>query len=166
MSGRSRSETFHWDEVADHDTEPVPDWTLSTIDDRALFVTLVRAAAPAIVSVPDLGPVRSLAVRIQDGPFRAMTSRPFAVSDGARDLVEIRPAGRPVDLVLSIPPESPDFRLVAAGRTILEMRAGRVATLCSPVTDQWLSDGRRWVTFTPVDGALRCTDPATPRHEG
>ncbi len=166
VSGRSRSRTFRWDEVAERHPDPAPEWTLSAIDAGPLFAALVRTTAPAVVSVPDLAHVRSLAVHIQHGPFRAMTSRPFAVEDGARDLVEIRPAAPPVDLVLSLPPDSRDFRLVAAGRTILVVRAGQVTTFCSPVTDQRLSDGRRWLTFSPMDGALRCTDPITPRHEG
>lgn len=166
VSGRSRSRTFHWDEVASRSPDPVPEWALSAPEPGALFTALVRTIAPTMVSVPDLAHVRTLAVRIQPGPFRAMTSRPFAVEDGSRDLVEIRPSAPPVDLVLSLPSDSRDFRLVAAGRTILDIRAGQVAALCSPVTDQRLSDGRRWVTFTPVDGALRCTDPIAPRHEG
>jgi hypothetical protein len=144
----------------------VPEWTPSILEDGPAYTTFARPAAPAVVSIPDLTNVQSLSVRIEPGPFRAMTGRPFSVVEGDHDLLEIRPAAPPVELVLSLPADTRRFRLVASGRTVLVVHDGLVTGLCTPVTDQRLSHGRRWLTFNPVDGALRCADPMSPRHEG
>lgn len=170
MSGRTRSRSFQWDEHRGEthglSDAPAPEWLPPLDGDGPQYTTFVRDLAPAVVSVPDLSHVRSLTVRLQPGPFRTLTSRPFAMTEGDSELLEIRPAAPPVDLVLAVPTGTARFRLVAGGLTVLELHDGAVTGVCAPVTDQRLSDGRRWLTFTPMDGALRCTDPMAPRHEG
>lgn len=162
---RDRSRAFHWDETV---TLPEPEgaWAPPITEDGPLYTTYARDHVPSLVTLPDLSNVHSVSVRVEPGRFRVVTSRPFSVEEGDHDLLEIRPAAPPVDLVLSLPLGTATFRLRAGGKTVLELRDGTITGLCSPVTDQWLSDGRRWLTFTPVDGALRCTDPIAPRHEG
>ncbi|NIU73013.1 MAG: hypothetical protein GWN71_05330, partial [Gammaproteobacteria bacterium] len=65
----------------------------------------------------------------------------------------IRPARPPMELVLTLPAATRDFHLRAAGDTILIVDGAAITSLCEPVTEQWLSDGRRWLTFNPRDGS-------------
>lgn len=131
-----------------------------------LFTTFSGAAPPAEVDLPDLRWVRSVTVRLEGDRFRVAASRPMAVQPGHPARLEIRPAGPPMDIVLVIPAATPAFALRTAGVPALRVSGGEVATLCSPVSRQWLSDGRRWVTFTPVGGTLQCEPSPIRRHEG
>ena len=165
VRGRQSSRTFSWEaRRGPGRAEPAPDW-LPT-DDGPLFTTLARDLAPAIVSLPDLTNIRSVSIRVEPGPFRASASRPLSLHEGDDQRLVIRPAAPPMDLVLLIPTGTHSFRLDAGGRTALTVTDGEITTLCSPVTQQWLSDGRRWLTFNPVAGSLRCTAHSTLRHEG
>lgn len=165
VRGRQSSRTFSWQARpgSDH-PDPAPDWL--PIDDEPLFTTFARDLAPAIVSLPDLTNIRSVSVRIEPGPFRAIASRPLSVRDGDDHRLIIHPAAPPMDLVLAIPPGTHSFRLDAGGQIALVVTDGEITALCSPVTQQWLSDGRRWLTFNPVAGSLHCTAHSNPRHEG
>lgn len=170
VGGHTRSRSFEWRRPARQEPTPagsVPQWLppLPT-DSGSLFTTFVRGRAPAEVSLPDLSNVRSVSVRIEEGLFRANTSRPLSVTQGSEDRLEIRPAGPPMDIVLTVPSGTSSFRLVTGGGTALIVEGGSVTTLCSPFTEQWLSDGRRWVTFNPVNGTLQCTARPAPRHGG
>lgn len=165
LARRTRSRSFHWEQPRGAARQAVDAW-VPTLDDTPLYTTFARDRAPSLVTLPDLAHVRSVSVRIEDGPFRTITSRPLATTHGADDRLEIRPAAPAMDIVLLVPPETPLFRLEAAGETALVLDGGSVTTLCSPMTQQWLSNERRWLTFNPVDGALRCAAPTTGRHEG
>lgn len=159
VASRIRSRTFAWGDAASAARPTVPEWVPPVDRDEPPYTTFSRALAPAVVSLPDLTNVRSVSVRIESGPFRVMTSRPLSVSEGATDYLEIRPGGPPMDIVLTVPEGTHDFRLVTDGATAVVVDGATVGPLCTPMTDQRLSDGRRWLTFNPVDGALRCTDP-------
>lgn len=161
VASRTRSRTFTWGDAASAARQAAPEWVPPVDRDEPPYTTFSRPLAPAVVSLPDLTHVRSVSVRVEPGPFRAMTSRPMSVSEGVTDYLEIRPGGPPMDIVLTVPEGTHDFRLVTAGVTALVVDGDAVASLCAPMTDQRLSDGRRWLTFNPVDGALRCTDPPT-----
>lgn len=172
VGGGRRSRTFHWGESRRPEAlrthvESVPEWLPPLDADSAiLFTTFVRDQAPAEVILPDLANVRSLSIHIEEGRFQASTSRPLSVHEGSDARVEIRPAGPPMDIVLTVPLGTPSFRIVANGHTALIVEGGSITALCSPVTQQWLSNGRRWVTFNPVDGTLRCSATPGPRRQG
>ncbi len=134
--------------------------------DTQLFTTYTAPAPARTVSVDNLTAVRSITVRLHGSDFRIGSSRPLAVEPGDPERIEIRPAGGPLDLVVQLPEGALDFTLMAGGDAALVVRGDRAAPLCSPYTDQQLSDGQRWVTFTPADGTLRCTRDRTTRHEG
>ncbi len=131
-----------------------------------LFTTYADATPARTVRVPDLSGIRSITVRVGTEHFRIDASRPLTVQPGDPADIEIRPAGPPLDLVVELPAGTADFTLEAGDQPALVVRGDHVAPLCSPVTDQQLSDGQRWVTFTPADGTLRCTRDDTPRHQG
>jgi hypothetical protein len=159
MGTQERSRTFSWGAAA----PPAPSTaTVRAPDtDRGLggpasFTVFAAALAPATVGLPDLRHVRSVEVRVEGSTFRVGASRPLTLSRGDPDVMEIRPVGPPIDLVLMVPADTDYFTLSAGGDTALVVRAGQVSVLCSPSTRQWLSGGRGWVTFTPRDGALRC----------
>lgn len=170
VASRSRSRTFQWgDSSWGHGPptahEPVPSWLPPVDGDASLQTTFTRDLAPPVVSLPDLSNIRSVSVRVEPGPFRVMATRPLSIARGVTDLLEIRPGGPPLDLVITVPEGTRQFRLTAAGLSALVLEGDSLTALCSPVTDQRLSDGRRWLTFNPVDGALRCADPPTRRHD-
>jgi hypothetical protein len=165
MAGRVRSRTFQW-EAAAPPPEPVAEWRPPLDERDARYTAYTRPQAPAVIALPDLGRVRSVDIRIEGDRFRVVTSRPLAVAEGDPDLLEIRPADPPMDVIVTLPAVTATFRLDMGGQTALVIDGDDVRALCAPVTRQWLSDGRRWLTFTPVGGALQCGSRPVPRHEG
>jgi hypothetical protein len=170
VGGRTRSRTFEWTRAAPA-PDPVPEWRpeLDRNDDVGagpLYTLLSRPAAPAQIDLPDLSTVRSVSVRIEGSLFRVSTSRPLSIEEGSADRFVIRSAEPPMEVVITLPAATRRFQLRAGGATALVVDGASVTTLCEPVTDQWLSDGRRWVTFNPQDGSLRCDTDAIRRHEG
>lgn len=165
MAGRDRSRTFQWERSA-HPHEPVAGWLPPLDDRRPRFTSYARDYAPAVVSFPELDNVRSVGIRIEGSRFRVTAGRPLSVDEGSPEHLEIRPAGPPMDLVVTLPAHTDQFRLQLGGQTALLIDGPDVDALCAPVTRQWLSDGRRWLTFSPVDGSLECGSRPVPRHEG
>lgn len=167
VASRTRSRSFEWESPAHADLEAAPEWLPPlTRNTETLFTTFVRDRAPAEVVLPDLSNIRSLTVRIEEGRFRVDTTRPLSMEEGSEERLEIRPASPPMDIVLTVAPDTPTFRIIAGGSAALILEGGSVTTLCSPMTDQWLSSVRRWVTFNPVDGELRCDARPRPAREG
>lgn len=169
MGSRSSSRTFEWGPAARPSHDPVEEWLPTAPEaglEEGLYTTFAHHHTPAVVALPDLANVRSLTVRLEEGPFRAITSRPLSTRKGDEDRLEIRPAAPAMDIVLVVPRGTTRFRLDAGGEPALVLEGDSVTTLCSPMTQQWLSNGRRWLTFNPVEGALECTAHEAPRHEG
>ena len=175
VGGHTRLRTFDWGEgygahhelaVATTELLPIP------ADEDAgpgLFTTYAAALAPAVIMLPDLRAVRTFTVRTGATRFRIATSRPLALQAGSPSSFEIRPAGEPMDIVIEIPEGTPSFGITAAGAPVLTIQGAEVTPRCGPLTHQWLSDGRQWVTFTPQEGRLDCAaPPAAPatRHSG
>jgi hypothetical protein len=131
-----------------------------------LFTTYTDAVAPSVVALPDLSVIRSVTVRVEGHRFRVVAGRPLAVRQGSPDELVIRPAGPPMDLVIAVPAGTRAFQLRAGAAIALLVDDGRVTPLCSPVTRQWLSHDRVWLTFNPVEGTLRCDATPAERHEG
>ncbi|MDX1673246.1 MAG: hypothetical protein R3314_00485 [Longimicrobiales bacterium] len=130
-----------------------------------LYTTFSRSLAPDQVSVPDLSVIERVSVRLEGPNFRVITSRPLAVEQGRKDRLEIRPA-EPMELVLALPAGTASFTLRLGDYTALIVDAGSITTLCAPVTEQWLSNDRRWFTFNPQDGGLDCGSDSVRRHGG
>lgn len=133
-----------------------------------LFTTYSASLAPSTIALPDLRAVRTLTVRTGADRFRIATSRPLSLEEGDPARFEIRPVGDPMDVVIEVPAGTASFGLSAGGQPALLIHDATLIPRCGPHTRQWLSGGREWVTFTPVEGRLECgTDPAGPiRHSG
>ncbi|MFP4622923.1 MAG: hypothetical protein ACLFRX_01965 [Gemmatimonadota bacterium] len=173
IAGSDGSRTFEWGPAAARQ-RGVADWLappegeVAPLEggDAPLFTTYAADETPRVVTLPRLETVRSVSVRIQGDGFRVLTSRPLAVDRGASARVVIRTGEPAMDLVVVVPRHTREFRLETGQVTALVIDGDRVTPLCSPVIDQRLSDDRRWLTFSPREGTLRCDPPTTPRHEG
>ncbi|MGK7311232.1 MAG: hypothetical protein ACN0LA_03250 [Candidatus Longimicrobiales bacterium M2_2A_002] len=167
---RGRSGTWEWN-AADRPTRsPVTEWVPGAGDepsaDGPLYTTFSRDLAPATVAVPDLSVVARVTVRLEGQRFRVITSRPLSVEEGSPREVVIRPADPPMEVVLAVPAGTASFTLRLGGHTALLIDEQTVTTLCEPVTEQWLSNDRRWFTFNPRDGSLDCGGDSVQRHGG
>ena len=166
VGGHTRVKTFEWLTAVAMTPVAAP---LALPDEEAapgLFTTYAAPLAPGSISLPELRAVRSITVRTGAGHFRIATSRPLSLEPGSTAAFEIRPAGDPMDIVIDIPEGTAGFALTAAGAPALTIDADGVVPRCGPVTRQWLSGGRQWVTFTPVQGRLECAPTPSSRHKG
>lgn len=175
VGGHTRLRTFEWGEAVAGDAlvaAPHSEVLPIPADEEAgpgLFTTYAAPLAPAVIMLPDLRAVRTFTVRTGASRFRIATSRPLALHAGSPASFEIRPAGEPMDIVIDVPEGTAAFGLTAAGAPVLTIQGADVTPRCGPLTHQWLSDGRQWVTFTPQEGRLDCAvPPATraTRHTG
>lgn len=156
LGGHTRLGTFEWGRALAAQV-PATDITEPPGDRGAgMYTTYSADIAPATVSLPDLRAVRNVTVRTGAVRFRIGTSRPLGLEPGDPRALEIRPTGEPLDLVIEIPVGTARFALSAPDGNAVIIRNGTLNTGCTPVTRQWLSGGREWVTFSPVDGHLDC----------
>jgi hypothetical protein len=169
----ARGKAGAWDWLATQEIENdpgVPRWLPGidpeTGDDVLLYTTFSRDFAPGEVEVPDLSNVARITVRIEGFRFKVIASRPLSVEMGDPRRLVIQPADPPMELVLAVPPVTPAFTLKLGAATALVIDGASVATLCTPVTDQQLSDGRRWFTFNPLGESLDCDGGPVQRHGG
>ncbi|MEJ2503149.1 MAG: hypothetical protein P8177_07485 [Gemmatimonadota bacterium] len=165
IAGRVRSRAFEW-QATGATAEPIAEWLPPLEGGSPRFTTFTRTDAPGVVALPELDHVHSVGIRVEGDRFRVVTSRPLSVDPGDPDVLEIRPAAPPMDLVVSLPAHTARFQLDLGGQAALVIDGDQVRALCAPVTRQELSDGRMWFTFSPVDGALQCGSRSVPRHEG
>ena len=169
---RGRTGRWEWDATDRPDDAPVTEWLpgvdagLGAPDDHTLYTTLVRDRPPDEVSVPTLDVVARVSVRLEGQRFKVFTSRPLSLEEGSPRSLVIRPAHPPMDLVLTVPAGTPTFTLRLGGSTALIVDGATITTLCAPVTEQWLSNDRRWYTFNPLDGSLECGSSSVQRHGG
>lgn len=169
MGTMHRSGTFHWEAPMDEPAAVAPVWMPEPdpmMQHPSAYTVLAAPAAPSVVSLPDLANVRSVTVRVEGTLFRVGASRPLALQQGDTQRLEIRPGGPPMDVIVIVPAGTTGFTLTAAGASALVVDGSRLTVLCSPNTRQWLSEGRGWVTFTPVGGMLDCASPTIPRPRG
>jgi hypothetical protein len=161
MGGHERNRTFQWEAAVEEQVARVPVWTPepeTRLGVAGAYTALARPGAPHTVSLPDLSNLRSVTVRVEGSTFRVSASRPLVLAQGDPRFLEIRPAGPALEIAVVVPAGTGEFTLSAGGERALTVRAGEVAVLCAPHTRQWLSGDRGWVTFTPVEGTLECTD--------
>jgi hypothetical protein len=176
VGGHARSRAFEWRGAATSDLPAAAAAPMSPFPEElseasgalgpGLFTTYSADIAPATVALPDLRAVRTITVRTGGDRFRIATSRPLGMEPGSPRALEIRPSGEPMDIVIEIPAGTADFALSAHGASALTVRRDVVTPGCAPFTRQWLSDGREWVTFSPVQGSLDCPRIETSRHKG
>ena len=170
VGGFTRTSTFDWQATAAAPPVPAVAPLILPADELGpgLFTTYSASLAPSTVTLPDLHSVRTLTVRTGADRFRIAASRPLNLEPGSPATFEIRPRGEPIDIVIELPAGTASFGLSAAGVPALQLDGETLTPRCGPLTRQWLSGGREWVTFTPVDGRLDCgTAPArTIRHSG
>lgn len=128
-----------------------------------MFTTYAGDAPPDVVTFPRAEVIGTLTVRVEGDHFRIAASRPLGLQRGDPRLVEIRPVGEPMDLVIVVPTWTTDFVVEVAGSPAFAVTEGRPMALCTPVTQQLLEGGRLWYTFSPVDGQLDCSGAAVRR---
>lgn len=170
---RGRIGSWEWNATERSASAPVTEWlpdagAADSQDrwDTHLYTTFSRDLAPDEVSLPDLGFVARITVRVEGTRFRVAASRPLSVDEGSADRLVILPADPPMELVLGVPAATTAFTLRLGGATALILDGANITTFCSPVTDQRLSNGRRWFTFNPLDGSLLCSAETVQRHGG
>ncbi|MFO7893731.1 MAG: hypothetical protein R6U63_08355 [Longimicrobiales bacterium] len=165
---RGRTGGWEWNAVRRPDHAPVTEWMpkLGNGSDEALYTTFVRDLAPDEVNVPDLSVVARVSVRVEGHRFKVITSRPLSLKEGNTRTLVIRPADPPMELVLTVPVQTAMFTLRLGGATALILDRETITTLCAPVTEQWLSNDRRWFTFNPLDSSLQCSGDTIQRHGG
>ena len=169
---RGRTGRWEWDATDRPQDAPVTEWLpdeggeLDAFDDGALYTTFVRDRAPEEVSIPALDAVARVSVRLEGSRFKVFTSRPLSLEKGDPRTLVIRPAHPPMELVLAVPANTGAFTLRLEGNTALVVDGAAITTLCVPVTEQWLSNDRRWYTFNPLDGSLECGGDSVQRHGG
>lgn len=159
LAGMHRSGTFEWQAAAAAPAEPLETWIPDPQPGDAhpsAYTVYAGDLAPSSVSLPDLTNVRTLTVRVEGNRFRVAASRPLTLAQGDPRHLEIRPAGPPLEVIVTVPTGTRSFELTADGASALVVQDGEVIIRCASSTRQWLSDGRRWVTFTPVAGTLEC----------
>ena len=172
---RGRTGTWEWNTSDRPQEAPVTEWVpgadpegrlVGEPDRGPLYTTFSQDLAPGEVTVPDLDVVARVSVRLEGRRFKVITSRPLSVNMGSPREIVIRPAQPPMELILAVPAGTADFTLRLGDRTALVIDAETVTTRCAPVTEQWLSNDRRWFTFNLRDGSLQCGPDAVRRHGG
>jgi hypothetical protein len=170
MGTMDRGRTFHWEAAFQEDEfAAVPAWIPETNPLAAhpsAYSVLASPVTPGLVALPDLRNIRSVTVRVEGDIFRVGASRPLALRQGDPAHLEIRPGGPPMEIIVVVPAGTAGFTLRAGGSSALLVQGERLTVLCSPNTRQWLSEGRGWVTFTPVGGTLDCGPTTTPGRRG
>ncbi|HEX7091246.1 MAG TPA: hypothetical protein VF192_13980 [Longimicrobiales bacterium] len=124
--------------------------------EEGLYVSYGRLRAPAMVSIRDASPMRTVAVRWEGKEFRVAGNHRVDVLTRGTEALEVYAERLSTDLVLTVPAATREFVLHIGGAPAFVLSEGRAAALCSPVIDQRLEGGRRWFTFTPENGKLTC----------
>lgn len=140
-----------------NETVPLPSPT------PGMFATYNDDAAPQVVAFTSAELLGRLTVRLEGDRFRIASSRPMSLDRGDPRLLEIRPAGEPMDFVIVVPSWTVDFLVEIGGEPAFGIVEGRPLVMCTPVIEQLLDDGRLWYTFTPIEGRLDCAGAAMRR---
>jgi hypothetical protein len=122
-----------------------------------MYLSYTSESVPRVFSIADVAGVARLEVRFEGNDFRVSTSRPVTLSAGRSDAIDFRAGQPPLNLVLNVPGNAGEFRLVIGGRTALEARSGDIRPFCEQYIAQRLEDGRRLYTFIASGGRLICS---------
>lgn len=121
-----------------------------------MYLSYYSESVPRVFSIRDVAGVQRLEVRFEGTDFRVSTSRPVTIDAGRSDAIDFRAGQPPMNLVLTLPGDAADFRLVVGGKTAVEARSGEVRTFCERFISQRTQDGRRWYTFVASGDRLIC----------
>jgi hypothetical protein len=130
--------------------------TLAVPPSGGMYLSYYSESVPRVFSIRDVAGVQRLDVQFEGNDFRVSTSRPVTMDAGRSDAIDFRAGQPPLNLVLSLPTDAADFRLVIGGKTALEARAGDVRTFCGQFISQRTQDGRRLYTFIASGDRLIC----------
>ena len=119
-----------------------------------LYLSHFSRSVPREFSIPDLSNITRLDVRFGGTDFRVSTSRLVSVQSGRSDIMQFRAGHPPVHLLLTLPYDTRDFRLVLGGKLALEARTGEIRAFCDQLTEV-AAAGSRTFTFNPAE-RLNC----------
>ncbi|HEX6307355.1 MAG TPA: hypothetical protein VFZ69_04150 [Longimicrobiales bacterium] len=145
--------TYRWGSEA---AEPVTDAILPTTAGGLYILHSGLGRIPAVVDVPDLSSIRSVAVRVEGDDFRVAATRPLALPPGLSDRFEIRADGEPFDLVIYVPRGTARFDLLSGTQRLAAVTSGRARGFCSGTVLQQPTPHQDWLTLFPADGRVRC----------
>ncbi len=117
-------------------------------------------SAPHMLSVIRPGEFRSATIRLEGSRFELSTDQPLDMAPAGTGVLEVKPTAPGENLTVIIPLNTTDFVLQVGGRPALIARNGIWQSLCASVTEQSLSNGRRWWTFAPSRANEECTAPS------
>ncbi|HEX6133636.1 MAG TPA: hypothetical protein VFZ24_06725 [Longimicrobiales bacterium] len=145
--------TYRWGT----DAEQTPATTILPTTAGGLYIIHSgRGRSPAVVDVPDLSSIRSVAVRVEGDDFRVAASRPLALTPGDADRFEIRAEGEPLDLVIFVPRRTSRFDLLSGGQRLAAVTSGRPRGFCSGTVLQQPTPHQDWLTVFPTEGRVAC----------
>ena len=152
LGGRQPVATYEWG------AESAPVARRDETDSEGLHRLYLTGSAPAELALPDTRLVGKVTVRIAEGDwFEVLGTRPMRLEGSPGRVLEIRPCGQPVDLVVLVPRRAAGFALRVGDRIAMTVADGVASVHCSPVIDQKLDGDRRWLTFTPSGRDLECS---------
>jgi hypothetical protein len=119
-------------------------------------VAYSNIVSPRVLNVAKLNSVRTINVRFEGPTFSVAGTQWMSVKSGNPNHVEVQPGADIQDVTIQVPLGTRTFELRLGGRLALTLNAGEIRAFCEPVTEQQLSEGRRWYTFTTNAGPLTC----------
>jgi hypothetical protein len=112
--------------------------------------------APRNLNIPKLNSTRMVSVRFEGSSFSVAGTQFMTVKSGDPNNVEIRTGDDLQDVIVTVPLGTSDFTLRLGGKLAMHVAGAEIRVYCEPVTEQDLGAGRRWYTFAPEMGRLRC----------
>jgi hypothetical protein len=149
------SETIRW-EAAPSPSRP-EGLGLGSKPAGAPYLVHSASTAPVLVELPNVRSIGHVSVRVEGDAFMVSASRPMTAIPGSASRLEIRSEGAPLDLIIQVPRNTPNFALRTGEDLALTLADGDLSVMCSPVTKQSLADGRQWADFSPHVGRFTCT---------
>ena len=146
--------TYSWAEASEKPAEPSGSQAPASGD--GMLLSHSSRAVPRILSIPEYAAMTQLDVKFEGSDFRISTSRPVSVQPGRSDEILFRTGNEPISVVVMLPQNTRDFRLVLGDKTAIEVVDGDVHSYCQQLIDQKLPDGRRYFTYHPAGAGLVC----------
>ena len=144
--------TYKWGESSPKPAEP----PAPSAPSDGMLLSHSSRAVPRVLSIPEYAAMTQLDVKFEGSDFRISTSRPVSVQPGRSDEILFRTGNEPISVVVMLPQNTRDFRLVLGDKTAIEVVGGDVHSYCQQLIDQKLPDGRRYFTYHPAGAGLVC----------
>jgi hypothetical protein len=152
IASSNPSATYQWGANA----PPATDDTRAVPPADGMYLSYQNEAVPRTFTISDVAGIARLDVRFEGADFRVSTSRLVTLNPGRSDAINFRAGQPPLNLVLSLPSNTADFRLILGARIGLEARNGEIRLFCEQFISQKLEDGRRVYNFIASGGRLIC----------